>query len=121
MRALYSDEEILLRDSISSQVEKLIPTGVADLERFDDAETWRRLAEGDLLGLGVPEEHGGVGTLLDATIVATALRDPWSLPFPTSAARRYPADCSPPPARRQISSPGSSPASSASRSGSTRA
>ena len=73
MRALYSDEEMLLRDSISSQVEKLIPTGVAGLERFDDAETWRRLAEGYLLGLGVPEEHGGVGTLLDATIVATAL------------------------------------------------
>ena len=73
MRALYSDEELLLHDSISSQAQKLIPTGVADLERFDDAETWRRLADGDLLGLGLPEEQGGVGTLLDATIVAIAL------------------------------------------------
>jgi alkylation response protein AidB-like acyl-CoA dehydrogenase len=73
LRALYSEEESLLRDSISAQVEKLIPTGVADLARFDDAETWRRLADGYLLGLGVPEEQGGVGTLLDATIVATAL------------------------------------------------
>ena len=73
MRALYSDEELLLHDSISSQAQKLIPTGVADLQRFDDAETWRRLADGDLLGLGLPEEQGGVGTLLDATIVAIAL------------------------------------------------
>ena len=73
MRALYSDEEELLRDSIASQVEKLVPTGVADLQRFDDGEIWRRLADGDLLGLGVAEDRGGVGTLLDATIVATAL------------------------------------------------
>jgi alkylation response protein AidB-like acyl-CoA dehydrogenase len=73
LRALYSDEEGLLRDSISSQVEKLVPTGVADLLAFDDAELWRRLADGYLLGLGIPEDQGGAGTLIDATIVATAL------------------------------------------------
>jgi len=73
LRALYSDEEELLRESIASQAEKLVPTGVADLQRFDDAEIWRRLADGDLLGLGLAEDQGGVGTLLDATIVATAL------------------------------------------------
>ena len=73
MRALYSDEEVLLRDSITRQVEKLVPTGVSELLQFDDTEIWRRLADGYLLGLGVPEGQGGAGTLVDATIVAIAL------------------------------------------------
>lgn len=73
MDALYNDEEMLLREAITSQVEKVVPDAVHDLESFDDQDLWARLAEGDMLGLGVPEQDGGLGTLLDATIVITAL------------------------------------------------
>lgn len=73
MDALVSEEEVLLRQAIDGQVDKAVPKTVPDLEDFDDAELWSRLAAGYLLGLGLPEASGGVGSMVDLSIVVASL------------------------------------------------
>jgi alkylation response protein AidB-like acyl-CoA dehydrogenase len=71
--ALLDDTEQLLADSIAAQVAAAIPTTVSGLESFGDGAFWSQLATTELLGLGLPESSGGMGTVLDATIVLAAL------------------------------------------------
>jgi alkylation response protein AidB-like acyl-CoA dehydrogenase len=71
--ALLDETEQLLAESIAAQVQAAIPTTVSGLESFHDAAFWGQLATTELLGLGLPESAGGMGTVVDATIVLTAL------------------------------------------------
>jgi len=73
MDVQFSEEELLLHESILGQAEKLGPTSVAGYDDFDDRVLWERLAAAGALGLGLPEELGGAGTLSDASIAAAAL------------------------------------------------
>lgn len=73
MDALLDDTEALLAESIAAQVAAAVPTTVGGLESFRDDELWSQLAATDLLRLGIPEPLGGMGSVLDATIVLTAL------------------------------------------------
>ncbi len=73
MDALLDETEQLLAESIAAQVLAAIPTTVSGLESFRDDAFWGQLAATDLLGLGLPDASGGVGTVLDATIVLAAL------------------------------------------------
>jgi alkylation response protein AidB-like acyl-CoA dehydrogenase len=71
--ALLDETEQLLAESIAAQVQAAIPTTVSGLESFSDGAFWSQLATTELLGLGLPESSGGMGTVLDATIVLAAL------------------------------------------------
>jgi alkylation response protein AidB-like acyl-CoA dehydrogenase len=73
MDVQFSEEELLLHESILGQAEKLGPSSVAGYEDFDDRLLWERLAAGGALGLGLPEALGGAGTVSDASIAASAL------------------------------------------------
>ncbi len=73
MEVQFSEEELLLRESILGQAEKLSPSSVSGYDDFDDRVLWDRLASAGALGLGVPEELGGAGTVVDASIAAAAL------------------------------------------------
>jgi len=64
----FSDEELLLRDTVLAIAEKAVPPTVAGLDGFDDATLWARLADAGALALGA-----GLGSLTDAAIAATAL------------------------------------------------
>jgi alkylation response protein AidB-like acyl-CoA dehydrogenase len=64
----FSDEELLLRDTVLAIADKAVPATVAGLEAFDDAALWARLADAGVLGLGA-----GLGSLTDAAIAAAAL------------------------------------------------
>ena len=70
MDVQFSDEELLLRDTVLALAEKAVPDTVAGLEAFDDAALWARLADAGMLGLGAAE---GLGSLTDAAIAASAL------------------------------------------------
>lgn len=72
MDALLDETEQLLAESIAAQVEA-IPATVSGLESFDDDAFWNQLATTELLGLGLPEASGGMGTVFDTTIVLAAL------------------------------------------------
>jgi len=69
----FSEEEVLLRDSILAQAVKLTPTGTPALDDYDDRPLWDGLAAAGTLGLGVDEALGGAGTAVDAALVAMAL------------------------------------------------
>jgi len=69
----FSEEELLLRDSILGQADKGAASSVAALESYDDAALWDRLAASGALGLGISETLGGAGSVTDASIAATAL------------------------------------------------
>jgi len=69
----FSEEELLLRDSVLGQAEKLVPDTVQGLEEFDDRVLWERLASAGLLGLGLPDALGGAGNVTDVAIVLQAL------------------------------------------------
>jgi len=69
----FSEEELLLRDSVLRQADKLVPDTVQGLEAFDDRVLWDRLASAGLLGLGLPEALGGAGNVTDVAIVLQAL------------------------------------------------
>jgi alkylation response protein AidB-like acyl-CoA dehydrogenase len=73
MDVQFSEEEVLLHESILGQAEKLGPTSVAGYDDVDDRLLWERLAANGALGLGLPEELGGAGTATDASIAASAL------------------------------------------------
>ena len=73
MDVQFSEEQLLLRDSILGQAEKLSPSSVSGYDDFDDELLWDRLAAAGALALGLPEELGGAGSISDAAIVATAL------------------------------------------------
>jgi alkylation response protein AidB-like acyl-CoA dehydrogenase len=73
MDVQFSEEELLLHESILGQAEKLGPSSVAGYDDFDDRLLWERLAATGALGLGLPEELGGAGTATDASIAAGAL------------------------------------------------
>ena len=73
MDALLDETEQLLAESIAAQVEAAIPATVSGLESFDDDAFWGQLATTELLGLGLPETSGGMGTVVDTTIVLAAL------------------------------------------------
>jgi alkylation response protein AidB-like acyl-CoA dehydrogenase len=73
MDVQFSEEELLLHESILGRAEKLGPSSVSGYEDFDDRLLWERLAAAGALGLGVPEELGGAGSVTDASIAASAL------------------------------------------------
>jgi alkylation response protein AidB-like acyl-CoA dehydrogenase len=66
----FSDEELLLRDTVLALADKAVPDTVGGLGTFDDALLWSRLADAGVLGLGAAD---GQGSLTDAAIVAMAL------------------------------------------------
>jgi alkylation response protein AidB-like acyl-CoA dehydrogenase len=68
----FSDEELLLRDTVLALAEKAVPGTVPGLEGFDDAALWARLADAGVLGLGTGAGDG-FGSLTDAAIAAAAL------------------------------------------------
>ena len=70
MDVQFSDEELLLRDTVLALAEKAVPDSVAGLDAFDDAALWARLADAGVLGLGAAE---GLGSLTDAAVAAMAL------------------------------------------------
>jgi len=71
--ALLDETEQLLAESIAAQVQAAIPTTVSGLESFSDDAFWGQLATTELLGLALPDTSGGMGTVVDATIVLAAL------------------------------------------------
>ena len=73
MDVRFSEEELLLRDSVLGQAEKLVPDTVQGLEGYDDRVLWERLASAGLLALGLPEALGGAGNVTDVAIVLQAL------------------------------------------------
>lgn len=73
MEAVLNEEELLLRESVLRQVEKLVPSSVPGIETFEDGPLWSRLAGAELLSMGVPEDLGGGGTITDLTMVMSAL------------------------------------------------
>lgn len=73
MDVRFSEEELLLRDSILGQAEKGAPASVAAFEDHDDRPLWDRLAGAGALGLGVDESFGGAGSTTDAAIATMAL------------------------------------------------
>ena len=73
MDVQFSEEELLLRDSILGQADKGAASSVAALESYDDTALWDRLAASGALGLGISETLGGAGSVTDASIAATAL------------------------------------------------
>ena len=70
--ALNEQQEMLqatARDFLAATwPEKALRAMAAD-EKGYTPELWRRMAELDLLGLSLPEEHGGVGDFLDLAVV----------------------------------------------------
>jgi alkylation response protein AidB-like acyl-CoA dehydrogenase len=66
----FSDEELLLRDTVLALAEKAVPDTVAGLSAFDNAPLWARLGDAGVLGLGAAD---GLGSLTDAAIVTMAL------------------------------------------------
>jgi len=60
-----NDEQIALRDLASQILSEQLPADrLRDIEASDDwfaADTWAELAKADLLGLSLPEAHGGGG------------------------------------------------------------
>ena len=74
MDVQFSEEELLLHESILGRAEKLGPSSVSGYEDFDDRLLWERLAAGGALGLGLPEALGGAGLgLLAQCAVLTEL------------------------------------------------
>ena len=73
MDALLDETEQLLAESIAAQVAAAIPATVSGIESFRDDAFWGQLAATDLLGLGLPESSGGMGTMVDAAVVLAAL------------------------------------------------
>jgi len=69
----FSEEELLLRDSVLGLADKLVPDTVQGLEGFDDRVLWERLASLGLLGLGLPDALGGAGNVTDVAVVLQAL------------------------------------------------
>jgi alkylation response protein AidB-like acyl-CoA dehydrogenase len=70
----FSEEQLMLRDMVRGLVSEYAPIEVVR-EMEDDAngcpaELWKQLGELGLLGILVPEEHGGAGqTLLEAMLL----------------------------------------------------
>ena len=70
----FSEEQIMLRDMVRGLVNEYAPIEVVR-EMEDDpngcpADLWKQLGELGLLGILVPEEHGGAGqTLLEAALL----------------------------------------------------
>ena len=101
MDVRFSEEELLLRDSVLGQAEKLVPDTVQGLEEYDDRVLWERLASAGLLALGLPEALGGAGNVTDVAIVLQALGRVFA-PVPVSGGRRAPGlSCWPPPGCRR--------------------
>ena len=61
MDVRFSEEELLLRDSVLGQAEKLVPDTVQGLEGYDDRVLWERLASAGLLGAGLARGARGSG------------------------------------------------------------
>ncbi len=65
MDLTLSEEQIAMADLAGRILgEQLTPERLTELERSDDwfaADTWAELAKADLLGIAVPEAHGGGG------------------------------------------------------------
>lgn len=61
----FSEEQTMLRDLAREILEaELTPERLKAIEaggEFFDAEVWSKLAEANLLGLAIPEAHGGMG------------------------------------------------------------
>ena len=73
-----SEEQRLLQETVRRFVDECLPTKrvreIMETERAHDPEAWRALAELGIVGLLVPEEHGGAGLgILDAALAAEEL------------------------------------------------
>jgi alkylation response protein AidB-like acyl-CoA dehydrogenase len=73
MHVLLNDEERLLAESVFQQARDLGAATPGEFRAYDDSKLWAALAAMDVLGLGLPASVGGVGTILDAAIVAMSL------------------------------------------------
>ena len=73
MHVLLNDEERLLAESVFQQARDLGVATPRELRDYDDSKLWAALAAMDVLALGLPASVGGVGTILDAAIVAMSL------------------------------------------------
>jgi alkylation response protein AidB-like acyl-CoA dehydrogenase len=70
----FTQEQEILRDTVRSVCERYAPVEVVRKMEDDpvgySADFWRQLGETGLLGVTIPEEHGGSGlSMLDAAIV----------------------------------------------------
>jgi alkylation response protein AidB-like acyl-CoA dehydrogenase len=74
MLALYNSEEQLLSHTARALADSMAIRTLADIEKSDTPESWRRLATSGVLGLRAPDGDGRpAGTGVDVMIVADAL------------------------------------------------
>jgi len=74
MLALYNSEEQLLSQTAEALAESMAIRTLADIDKSDTRQAWRRLATSGVLGLRVPDGDGRpAGTGVDVMIVADAL------------------------------------------------
>jgi alkylation response protein AidB-like acyl-CoA dehydrogenase len=74
MLALYNSEEQLLSQTAEALAESMAIRTLADIDKSDTPQSWRRLATSGVLGLRTPDGAGPPdGTGVDVMIVADAL------------------------------------------------
>jgi len=74
MLALYNSEEQLLSQTAEALADSMAIRTLADTDKSDTPESWRRLSASGVLGLRVPDGDGQpAGTGVDVMIVADAL------------------------------------------------
>jgi alkylation response protein AidB-like acyl-CoA dehydrogenase len=74
MLALYNSEEQLLSQTAAALADSMAIRTLADTDKSDTPESWRRLSASGVLGLRVPDGDGQpAGTGVDVMIVADAL------------------------------------------------
>src|SRR6478672_9900004 len=95
----FSEEQLLLRDTVRDLCAKHVPLDTVralenDPERYAE-DFWKQAAQLGLHGMRLPEEHGGTDmTLLDAALVYSEFGRRWC-PRRTSPARCWPGRSSP--------------------------
>ena len=108
MRFAYTDDQLLFRDTVADLLAKECPPEAVRWAWADDSgrrpELWAVLAEMGVIGLTVPEAHGGFG-LGDLDLLARSSPRPvgWPSPGPCSRRPRWRRRCS--PRRRRPPSP----------------
>src|SRR3989304_94263 len=61
--------QALARDFLADQYPEKVLRAVAAGDAATAASLWRKMAEMNLMGLSLPEEHGGLGDMLDLVVV----------------------------------------------------
>jgi acyl-CoA dehydrogenase len=82
----FTDEQQAVRDLAAQIFEGMAPVErVRDIERGEervDRDLWAQLAEAGLLGIGLPEAHGGAGLGLIETLLVLEQQGRWVAPVP---------------------------------------